>query len=405
MFDAMSAAPAADKTAYLANVMAIARANGFVSPAEQRVFQAVAARIGANTAEIAEALKRVDGRDFRLKVMSDPPSRLSNLEDMLMMGLADGKLDESESGPLEQLAMELKFTQVDVDMALKRAQLKLSKLATIASPPIAAPADVSPDRRARTARTAATTSRPHQQPQRIRETVRRTTPRRQVEHVLTPMLTAPWQTKTASVAQVVMPSEDAPLLDPSLATATEGRDGGLLSAMPVADRLADEEPLSLRDACMQTCAETGDPGTYCHGLNTGDPNVWGCRLAEMALTTGADWLACGRFRDGRTFVFDRDEIAKLLEERLAIAAGCPYLHLDQVTDALAAFPSKAMPGPRWTYRRATTPDSGVEIVQREYIHGCPLTQRFRSECMDPVGTGEFRRILRDKTRRRASLNR
>ncbi len=125
-------------------------------------------------------------------------------------------------------------------------------------------------------------------------------------------------------------------------------------------------------------------------------------MAEMPLTAGADWLACGRFRDDRTFVFDREAIAKMLEERLAIAAGCPYLRLDQVAHALAALPSKAVQGPRWTYRRAATPDGGVEVVQRDYVHGCPLTQRFRAECMDPVGSGVVRRILRDTARLAAS---
>ncbi len=394
----MSTAPSTDKIAYLANVMAIARADGMVTPAEQRVYQAIATRIGADPSEMAEARQRADSQDFHLTVMSDPPSRLANLEDMLMMGLADGNLDEKESMPLEKLAMGLKFTQMDVDMALRRAQVKLSKLTAIDTP-ATAPADASADRRIMTPR-AAVASRTRQQPQltRTRETVRRTTPRRQVEHVLAPMLTAPWQKKTATVAAAMAPPDDAPLDAPAAVIETNGLNGFVATASG-SDRFSDEEPLSLRDACIQERAGAADPEAYCHGLHTGDPNVWGCRLAEMALTAGADWLSCGRFRDARSFVFDREAIAKLLEERLAIAAGCPHLRMDQIARALAAFPSKATPGPRWTYRRAATPDSGFEVEQREYIQGCPLTQRFRAECMDPVGTGEVRRILRDAARR------
>jgi hypothetical protein len=393
----MSELSVTDKKGYLANILAIALADGTASPEELRLVQSIAQRIGAGPADLAEARLRAERGGYRLVMMGDPPARLANFEDMLMVGLADGRIAESESGPMEALAASMKFNQIDIDMALRRAQFRLARLmpksqsaAATTPPPPPVPPRTPPSRAAKAMQERLRTMTP---PRSREPMARRSTPRAAVDHTPAPMLTAPWQKKAGEPASFPAPEPD---LSPEAGAGTEAE--GPPMPPPVAAEIG--TPLSIRDACILARAATDDPDGYCHGLHTGDPNPWGCRLAEMPLAAGADWLTCGRFRDDRTFIFDRAALTEMLAERLTIAAGCPHLDLDRVRRALEALPSRAVSGLRWSHRTAATAEHGTEVSIQRYIHGCPLTERILAECMDPATPEAAQRIVR-ATRRAA----
>lgn len=386
--------PAEQRAGYLANVLAIARADGRVGPDELRVFDAVAHRIKASAADKVYAHTLTEGGQYRFLILDDLTTRLANLEDMLLMGLADGAVQPAESAPLEKLTAALGFSQVDVDMALRRATGRLSKLlkhpvaGAPAPPPLPAPARSAAPVRATLASLKASLHRKPGTPSAPRAP--------------TQMIVAPWASKrstpeaiAAGAAAESAPVTSVPVLSvpvpPPEAPAPQAQS---VEAPPDA---ALETPLWRR--CMAARAHAADPDAYCHGLLTDDPNVWGCRLAGMPLMPGADWLACGAFRDARTFVFDHEAIRDLLRERLTAAGDCPHLDAGRVARALAAFPDRASPGPRWMYRRATSEDGdGLPVTQTTYVHGCPVLAQLTARCLDPLGDGAGRRIRRDAGR-------
>ncbi len=416
----MSTLSRQDKCHYLANVMAIAQADGVVSLEESQVFQDIAMRLQAGASDMAEARRRMEGEEFQFVLPEDPLARLANFEDMIMMALADGRLHHHESRLLEDLAGALRFSQADVNLAKHRAQDRLFRL--LATPPPAPPpipgvagtvASRPPAERRKTARN----DQPRSAEKKSPAPVRREEPaRRRPRPVDTPapMIAAPWQTEprvepAPPPAPSPMPSTpaapppvpaaatpEAPAEPPPEPVSAETPASPGPDAAPVP---AETPALSVLELCMQARAAATDPEAYCFGRHVAEPNLWGCRLAEMPMTAGADWLACGQFRDERTFAFDRTEIRRLLEKRLEIAAGCPHLHKHHIRRALAAFPERAVAGPYWTYRPAADPDAGMAVVTREYIHGCPVTRRLKAVCLDPVGDGAARRILRDATRK------
>lgn len=166
---------------------------------------------------------------------------------------------------------------------------------------------------------------------------------------------------------------------------------GAAPDMPPAS--SDETTLLAR--CIFARGQAEDGAAYCHGLGSAAANPWGCRLAGMPLASGAAWLSCGAFRDRRTFVFDKAQIARTLEGRLGVAAACPHFELARAELALAAFPMHALPGPLWVWRDAAPGETGVHLPDRTYVHGCAVNRVRHVAAPDPVGERLLRRLLRD----------
>jgi uncharacterized tellurite resistance protein B-like protein len=396
------------RRAYLANVIAIARADGEPGAGEARVLEAVAERVGATPSDVAEARKMTETEIYRFAVMADPPLRLANFEDMLMVGMADGRINAAESVPLDKLAKVLNFSKLDVNMALQRAKGRLARATppavarpSLAPPPVPSRATVPSVPARRTVPPPLAADAAPDDERAARKLRWKNVPQRRAAlkpREPTPMITVPWQVAAAappSPAQAER-SSDAYELAEDIEEIEDRQAAGESAAEPTEETAETAQvQSSIRDLCMRAREASSHPDGYCYGTACGETNVWGCRLAEMPLTPGADWLVHGRFRDERAFVFDRDAIGALLEERLAIAAGCPYLRLQQAERSLAAFPLRAVPGRHWKYRPASSRNEGLPVSWREYVHGCPVTRHVRAVCMDPVDDGAARKILRD----------
>jgi uncharacterized tellurite resistance protein B-like protein len=345
----------ADKISYLANVFAICGADGSFAPQEVAVLKDVARRLDVSQEEVTAARNLVASGHYELALLSDSRARRDNIEDMVMAALADGELQPKESVPIEKFAKTLRFAQADMDMIARRAQSRLNalfKTERIASkkaqpaPPVSPPP--SP---------AATNAAPAPSP-------------------------APRAAASARPAEPVAVAEEEPPARPAP------------SPPPVA------LPAAL-GACMRCRDAAQDQAAYCYGEGE-TLNVWGCRLLRQPWCAGAPWLKAGTFRPSGCFVFDREAIRALLARAAAAAVRCPYFDPDAVERALAALPSQAWPGRRWTLSLAETGEPGLPLTVRHYRHGCLLRARQRVSGVAPVGEQLARRIIRDARRKQHS---
>jgi hypothetical protein len=119
----------------------------------------------------------------------------------------------------------------------------------------------------------------------------------------------------------------------------------------------------------------------------------------MSWTADADWLRLGRFRDGDTFVFDREAIAARMRERLANAAGCPFLLAGFAQQAAVALPALATTMGRWRHHLVsqTTP-AATAVTIRSYSHGCRREVAAWADGLAPTDDRDARQMIRRTAR-------
>jgi len=383
----------ADIPLYLANVLHVAGLDRRRGARESAVWDTVVERLGATDEDVAAAGRLLQGSGNNIFLPRSTHARMENLQDMLMMALADGRITPQEAGPIERVARTMRYTQADVDLALKRAESELRKIQRAA------------DRKRRAAEAAAS--------QRSQETpVSASAPS---QAAVPPPL--PPKRSVAGGAPVEDASEDAagqlpvdsePYADTTdAATVEPPQPADEDAAVPAADLPAEpvppvEQAVNLPDRvrlCAAACAAAEDRRGYCFGLPDGELNPWGCRLSGLDWSDGADWFKAGRFRDASTFEFDKREIAERLSGNLSVVTGCPYFSEKFAEYAFEALPRRVTIGERWAYR---TPDSAddAEIIETvEYIYGCPLRKTVFSDGVTPRGGYDAYKIIRKAAKR------
>ena len=151
---------------------------------------------------------------------------------------------------------------------------------------------------------------------------------------------------------------------------------------------------------MKCRAASEHSETYCFGIPDGPVNPWGCRLSHMPWEPEAAWLGLGHFRDEATFLFDKHAIAERLTAHLASVLSCPHLDTEFTEAAFDGLPARAHIGPRWQYRpaNANDPDS-VTVRTTHYVHGCAVSTTLTVDGVDPIGTRDAMKIIRQAGRR------
>ena len=330
---------------HLANVLAIAAADGAVDAAEETVLRDVVARLGAGERELAAARALLARRSpYQLQAFEEPAACMAVIEDMVMMSLADGKVTPHESRPLDAFLEGLGYAQADIDMVVRRVRARLGKI--LRPPPL------------------------------------RPSP---------PPLKPP-----ARAASPALPRRDeprpAPPDPPAAPTPADDARGEPAPSPPA--------PAAPWKACARRRADAPDAACYCFGAPEGPLNPWGCRLAGMPWDDGAAWFRLGRFRDAETFVFDRDAIGARLRQRLAAAAGCPFLLPGFAQSVLEVFPSRATLCGRWRPHAAPAADPGApRVTVRTYPHGCVRQTRVPADGLTPAGDRDARLLIRRTVRR------
>lgn len=417
---ALDAAQRKDRVGHLANVLRTARVDGQLSPDELQVFDEIAAGLSAGASEIAEARQVAASDQAPPHYAWTPDAQLANFDDMLMMAMADGRFATEEKAWLEEQGAVLSLSQEEVNQAIQRATRRLARIReqVQARQKAVEPSDLPPGRPAaagtppsvplvrpeggsRVARPAsAVRGSPRATPFGHAERVRPSGESAPLARRAAPpphrseRLRGPWEARVDPAASAP-PPEAVIASDPTSAPVPVPDPDPVPEAVAVAPGTVAEEGGTLLARCVFARGQAEDGEAYCHGLGSEAANPWGCRLAGMPWVPGAKWLSCGGFRDTRTFVFDKGEIARLLEDRLGVAMACPHLDLARAARALSVMPAHAVPGLLWAWRDAAPGEVGVAFTVRSHVQGCAIHQTRRVAAPDPVGDRLLRRILRD----------
>jgi hypothetical protein len=345
-----------EKITYLANILAVALADQQISRPETMAMRDVLGRLGAGD-DLLQAARDLLDREgaYALTPLADPADGMRNIEDMVLLALADGALQPDESALIEGFLSDLGFAQADMDMIVRRTQTRLRDLGLAVT--------VGGATRRERARVAEAKRNPPPPPPPPPPPL----PSRHAAPV-------PEVSRALPVAATVAPVPAVPAASPVIPP----------SGLP--EKLA---------ACVQRRAQAPEGACYCFGLPDRPLNPWACRLLDMDWTPGAAWLRLGRFRDDETFVFDGDAIRAGLQERLAGVAACPYLLAGWAMRACASLPSRASTAGRWRHRVAPAGASGaVTVSVRTYRHGCARSETLTADGLEPTDGRDAWRMIR-----------
>jgi len=398
------------KVIHLANVLAIAEADGAVDSAEEAVFEVVAARLGADAADVAAARTFLaQNRPYRLRAFNDPAASMAVIEDMVMMSMADGRVKPQETRPLEAFFESLGYVQADIDMVVRRVQRRMSKFAAPAA--AATVKSVVPPPLAGTEGVAGVKRPPAVQPQAQEvvpeaEVVRESTAERVAEKRA--------EARTmARVKEVARQSRGKTAGEESvgwgppepfrLSHEEEPKGEAIRKLSGEIKAVAEPEQVSERSLAWQECAKRREVAAegecYCFGAPEGPLNPWGCRLAEMPWQRGVAWLRLGSFRTDGAFVFDHGAMADALDSALKRVVECPYLRPHFVEAALAVLPSRGIVGGHWEAYEAVTGAGGFTLEVVNYNHGCGNRRTVVADGLSPLDDHMALLMIRRAARR------
>ena len=347
------------KITYLANLVAVSRADGSVSPNETQAIDTALKHIGARktTLKKGDALAQSEG--FVPTAVGSFSARIANLEDMMLVSLADGVLDQAETPVVLAFAKKVGITNEQLQRVLSEVRASLtSSEATRACPGCSAsvPREVKfcpecggslelSDKAAAIA----------------------------VEYTIPSVSVAiEFAESTASgFVDAVRKAKAAP----QNAECEKGKKTWYMAAWPK-DLMTDaaklvEDLKGMRNRKVWVdgkesrwddvfgftwCSEQRNtayrPLEYCFGIDDKRLNLWGCKNARMDWVKWSDWFSYGNFKKGgllsarHIFVFDKKRIRHELETNLFQFRFCPHLDFKLVEAVLAQLPEEVEVKPK-----------------------------------------------------------
>jgi uncharacterized tellurite resistance protein B-like protein len=365
--------PKDERSAYIANVLSIAKSDATVSDDEVAALRVVLSRIGAGDKDLVAARNLLGDGHYRLQMLSSPAISRANAQDMIMIALADGDADGAECEPIERVAAALNYSQADVDLIMRRAESELHQMRQ------------SPRYKSRHAQTSPSPVKPPPVPK--KEPERPSVPMYTMTQAAAPGKTPQKETVSKPERQVQREAEPT--------SAAAGPERTEPDVPPVEGAM----PQSAVEECM--CQrERAKDAAYCFGAGGSCINVWGCRLAGMDWHEDADWLGLGHFRSDDVFVFDKRAIAARLSGGLSAVLECPYFNAKYTEAAFDALPARARAWGRWVYRRKRSGAGGARrVVVVADVHGCMVSVPADVTAVVPLGIQGALRIIRDAARR------
>ena len=428
---------------YLANVLSIACSDGKITPDEDKILKSIASRIGADVNTVEQAKKLLIKGNYVLQPLKVTTDRVRNIEDMVMVAMADGKLGESEAAPIEQFTDMLGITQKEMDSIVARAQAKLqedteairytkrrvARKAKTVSPPPPLPEVVPPPlpplpvstkveqhvvEKKQKLHSLSKPSGHHQRKKQKKPEDRRPVSKDQYKPPADGLVI----TFSGSSSDVMTVALDALRSAPESGEhrTSSGKlyygiwpDANLVKATGVALAIAgllsrkvyvNGEEVSWDDLFAFTrCAvkriASDNPVEYCFGCYDESLNIWGCRQAGMDWSETAEWFALGSFKDADGFIFDKNAISAMLEKRLRHVAICPFLSRACMSAALEKLPRtiKAKSGWRFSEVAGDATKSVLRTVT-ENVHGCLYSYEAQVNGMVPANEYEAIRLIR-----------
>ena len=107
-----------DQITYIANVIAIAQADGKVTDKEQGAIAFVYQKNGLSEDDAQAAIRLVQAGDYNIAPVGRYSETIRNLEDMLLVSLIDGDLADEEKKAVLTFAKAVKLSQEQINIIL-----------------------------------------------------------------------------------------------------------------------------------------------------------------------------------------------------------------------------------------------------------------------------------------------
>jgi uncharacterized tellurite resistance protein B-like protein len=114
-----------DKTHYLANLWLVARVDKALSPLEQAAIERVQKNIQAKRGVASAAQKAVENAAFSLTKVGTFADQVQNLEDMILVGLADSELAQAEADVIASFCGLIGMHQEQLDLITSEVSKRL----------------------------------------------------------------------------------------------------------------------------------------------------------------------------------------------------------------------------------------------------------------------------------------
>lgn len=385
--------------AYLANLVAVSRADGTVSPNETLAIEAAQKRIGANKTALRKADTLAQSDVFSPAVVGSFSVRIANLEDMISVSLADGVLDQAEKPVVLAFAKNVGITNEQLQLILTevRASLK-SEEAIRACPSCSAKVP-------REAKFCPECGGSLELSDKAAAVA--------VEYSIPSTGIA--VEFSESTASGFVDAVRIAKLAPESAECVKGKKNWYMAAWPK-EQIAEatklvEELKGMRNRKVWVDAKESRwddvfgftwcsgqrnaayrPVEYCFGVDDKRLNIWGCKNARMDWAKWSEWLSYGSFKkgsllmSGHVFAFDKKRIRHELETNLHRFRFCPHLNFKLVETVLENLPDEVEVKPKgdWTYKRDYEESPGaIKIKEKTMENGYSYTDEYYTSGVSP----------------------
>ncbi len=353
------------KITYLANLVTVSRADGSVSPNETQAIETALKRIGARKTILKEADALAQSEGFIPTAVGSFSARIANLEDMMLILLADGVLDQAEKPVVLAFAKKVGITNDQLQLVLSEVRASLT---SSESSPKCPNCSAAVPREAKFCPKCGDSLEISDKAAAVA-----------VDYPIPSIgIAIEFAESTASgFIDAVRKAKVAP----KNAECLRGKKTWYMAAWPK-ERIAEatklvEDLKGMRNRKVWVdgkdsrwddvfgftwCSEQRNtayrPLEYCFGIDDKRLNLWGCKNARMDWGKWSDWFSYGSFKKAgllkavHTFVFDKKRIRHELETNLFRFRFCPHLNFKLVEAVLAQLPNEVEVQQKgdWTYK-------------------------------------------------------
>lgn len=380
---------------YIANIMAIARADGVLSPQEESALEEICADIRAKKKDVRTAEKLVSKPDYQPAPIGRYSEQIRNIEDMILISLSDGKLAPSERNIIVLFAKQIGINQEQINRILSEAKSRAQeKSVTIKC--LKCKTDI---------------------PSGAKFCTQCGSPIESKEEAIGTKIAFEYPSQGISIefAESSAANFDAALSEarktPNFQECLRSKKRWFLATWPrdqilgVVNLVENLKGIRNRKVyvdgkeflwddlfefvwCMRERQSAYKPAEYCFGADEKRINLWGCKQIRMDWTEWARWFSYGNFRKKDIFVFDKKKIRHELANNMHKYRFCPFLRNRLVETVFYLLPNEVRVSQRtgWRYKQnyEKTPNS-IKVIQTEKLNGFTTTNEFYSDGVVPIG--------------------
>lgn len=394
-----------DPIPFLANVIAVAHANGKLSPGELAQLELIRSELSFKKGDFAKATKLVEQGGYILTPVGSFADQVKNLECILRVAYADDELEQVESELIGTFCQKVGIYQDQLDKLASEVLASLSqagKLCPSCGSSAASDAQFCP--KCGTALAATQEAVP----------LDFVIPSSGIAIEFADSTAASFH-KALETAKASDHYQTCQRMKKTWHLAIFNSDS-IKDALPLAESLsgirnrkvfrngseASWDELFGFTWCATQRATAYRPIEYCFGKDENRINPWGCKQARLDWVEWSDWFSYGRWEKGGImgpkflWRFDKERIRHELATRMFRFRFCPYLDTRLAEVVLRLLPEQVAPekDKNWKYNHNYEEVPGaIKVIEREGTGDYTYTNEFWADGVRPVGHRVLAEIL------------